>query len=196
MAPASWTEEKLCARAWTARTCPAQASRTTEPPTKALYDVVMAITGCPQTHFTQSFFSACHRMRPGGLSNNSLSKTLTDARLTQQFPETCASDVKGAKLRINGSGRKTPVADAATLIEVAFSLPGNKAHDFRRAGADKVCEALGGDVSLLDEPCCQLLTDKHQQTKRQEYFWSKTWTARTSPARVQAVNHMRHLNQV
>jgi hypothetical protein len=91
-------KKNFCARAWTARTCPAQASRSTEPLTKALYDVVMAITGCPQTHFTQSFFSACHRTRPGGLSNNSLSKNLTDARLTQQFPEICTSDVKVAKL--------------------------------------------------------------------------------------------------
>jgi hypothetical protein len=88
----------------------------------------MAITSCAQSHVTQMF-----------------------ARLVQQYPEFNPPGVKVAKLRINGSGRETPVADAATLIEIAFLLPGNKARDFRRAGADKVRRVLGGDVTLLDE---------------------------------------------
>jgi hypothetical protein len=37
------------------------------------------------------------------------------------------------------------------LIEIAFLLPGNKARDSRRVGADKVRRVLGGDVTLLDE---------------------------------------------
>jgi hypothetical protein len=75
----------------------------------------------------------------------------TFSRLYNQYHEFAPSCGKVAKLRINGSGRETPVADAATLIEIAFLLPGNKARDFRRAGADKVRRVLGGDVTLLDE---------------------------------------------
>ena len=55
------------------------------------------------------------------------------------------------QLRINGKGRETPVADAATLVEIAWLLPGRAAGAFRRKGAESVCRMLGGDLSLVDE---------------------------------------------
>ncbi len=58
---------------------------------------------------------------------------------------------KWCKLRIDGKGRETPVADAATLVEIAWLLPGKKAASFRRTGAESVCRMLGGDLSLVDE---------------------------------------------
>ena len=36
------------------------------------------------------------------------------------------------KIRINGKGRETPVADAATLIEIAWLCPGKAAVALRR----------------------------------------------------------------
>lgn len=47
------------------------------------------------------------------------------------------------QLKINGKGRKTPVADAATLVEIAWLLPGKAAGVFRRKGAESVCRMLG-----------------------------------------------------
>lgn len=58
---------------------------------------------------------------------------------------------RSVKLQINGVGRETPVADAATLIEMAWDLPGRRARDFCRACADGVRRVMGGDVSLVDE---------------------------------------------
>ena len=58
---------------------------------------------------------------------------------------------KCVKLRINGKGRETSVADAATLIEVAWLCPGKAAVAFRREGAESVCRILGGDLSLVEE---------------------------------------------
>ncbi|KAL3143130.1 hypothetical protein ABBQ38_003399 [Trebouxia sp. C0009 RCD-2024] len=58
---------------------------------------------------------------------------------------------KCVKLRINGKGRETPVADAATLVEVAWLCPGKAAVAFRRKGAESVCRMLGGDLTLVDE---------------------------------------------
>ena len=55
------------------------------------------------------------------------------------------------KLRINGKGRGTPVADAATLVEIAWLCPGRGATEVRREGAESVCRMLGGDLSLVDE---------------------------------------------
>lgn len=58
---------------------------------------------------------------------------------------------KWMKLRINGKGRETPVADAATLVEIAWLLPSKAAVAFRRQGAESVCRMLGGDLSLVDD---------------------------------------------
>jgi hypothetical protein len=52
---------------------------------------------------------------------------------------------------INGKGKLTPVADARTLVEIIWALPGKAAREFRRASANTVCRILGGDVSLLAE---------------------------------------------
>ena len=54
-------------------------------------------------------------------------------------------------IRMNGKGKITPVADAKTLIEIVWLLPGKKAHEFRRLSSEKVCRLLGGDLSLVSE---------------------------------------------
>lgn len=55
------------------------------------------------------------------------------------------------QLKINGKGKQTPVADAKTLIEIVWLLPGKKAHAFRRQSSEKVCRLLGGDLTLVSE---------------------------------------------
>lgn len=55
------------------------------------------------------------------------------------------------KVRINGKGKFTPVADAKTLVEIVFLLPGKTAREFRRQSAAKVCRLLGGDTTLVSE---------------------------------------------
>ena len=62
------------------------------------------------------------------------------------------------KLRINGKGRETPVADATTLVEIAWLCPGKTAVQFRRKGAESVCRMLGGDLTLVDE-----IQQRHEQ---------------------------------
>ncbi|ACH46886.1 unknown [Feldmannia species virus] len=54
-------------------------------------------------------------------------------------------------LRINGKGRLTPVANAKTLVEIIFSLPGKLAREFRRKSASQICRLLGGDPTLVFE---------------------------------------------
>ena len=56
-----------------------------------------------------------------------------------------------SQLQINGKGRPTPCADAATLVEIVWLLPGRAARDFRRASAQTVCRVLGGDLSMVQE---------------------------------------------
>ena len=55
------------------------------------------------------------------------------------------------RLKINGKGNETPVADAKTLIEIIWLLPGKKAREFRHKSSEKVCRLLGGDLSLVSE---------------------------------------------
>lgn len=69
-------------------------------------------------------------------------------RLKEEFPELGASCTQ---LRINGKGKLTPVADAKTLVEIIFLLPGPKAGGFRRKGANMVCRLVGGDMTLVAE---------------------------------------------
>lgn len=69
---------------------------------------------------------------------------------------------KCVKLRINGKGRSTPVADAVTLVEIDWLCPGRAATDFRRKGAETVCRMLGGDLTLVDEI---QRTGRHAQVK-------------------------------
>ena len=72
----------------------------------------------------------------------------TLARLSEQHPEL---NPKWMKLKINGKGRATRVADAATLVEIAWVRPGKAASQFRRQGAESVCRLLGGDLTLVDQ---------------------------------------------
>jgi hypothetical protein len=55
------------------------------------------------------------------------------------------------KLRINGKGKPTPVADAKSLIAIVWALPGKKAREFRMQCANYICRILGGDPSLVKE---------------------------------------------
>ena len=70
------------------------------------------------------------------------------SRIQYHYPENMT---KCHKLKINGKGRETPVADAATLVEIAWLCPGKAAVTFRRKGAESVCRMLGGDLTLVDE---------------------------------------------
>ena len=54
-------------------------------------------------------------------------------------------------LKINGKGQATPCADARTLVEIVWALPGRAAREFRRSSAETVCRVLGGDPSLAAE---------------------------------------------
>lgn len=54
-------------------------------------------------------------------------------------------------LRVNGKGQPTPCADARTLVEIVWTLPGKAARDFRRTSAQLLCRVLGGDLSLVEE---------------------------------------------
>jgi len=70
------------------------------------------------------------------------------SRILKDNPEL---NPKWVKLKINGKGQLTPVADAATLVEIAWLCPGTAATAFRRKGAESVCRLLGGDLQLVDE---------------------------------------------
>jgi hypothetical protein len=59
--------------------------------------------------------------------------------------------IRYTQLRINGKGKPTPVADARTLVEIVWALPGKAARDFRRSSAQTVCRVLGGDLRLVAE---------------------------------------------
>lgn len=70
----------------------------------------------------------------------------------RRLQEDCAELTSAcSQLRINGKGKLTPVADAKTLVEIVFLLPGKIARDFRRKSAAKVCRLLGGDSTLVAE---------------------------------------------
>ena len=81
----------------------------------------------------------------------------TFSRLGPEFLAKCP------KLRINGSGRLTPVADARTSVEIIWALPGRAAKEFRRQSAHNVCRMLGADVSLAREIEARALTIPQEQ---------------------------------
>lgn len=54
-------------------------------------------------------------------------------------------------IQINKVGKDTPVADAPTLVEIIWALPGKSAREFRRQSAHYICRVLAGDVSLAVE---------------------------------------------
>ncbi len=92
------------------------------------------------------------------------------------------------KLRINGKGRETPVANAATLVEIAWLCPGKAAVQFRRKGAETVCRILGGDLTLVDE-----IQHRHAQvagTAEEEFLLADAQGGNTQ----QPVSHKRCLD--
>ena len=105
------------------------------------------------------------------------------SRIQKQYPENVT---KCHKLRINGKGRETPVADAAILVEIAWLCPGKAAVQFRRKGAESVCRMLGGDLTLVDE-----IQRRHTQvagTAEEEFLLADV---QGSPQ--QAISHKRTL---
>jgi hypothetical protein len=54
-------------------------------------------------------------------------------------------------LRIDGTGKLTPVCDAKTMVEIIWELPGKAAKAFRRQCAHYIVRILGGDASLVEE---------------------------------------------
>lgn len=68
------------------------------------------------------------------LACDSSSTNTTFRRLLQDNTELGTSSPGGCPqhLRINRKGKKTPVADAKTLIEIVWLLPRKKEHAFRR----------------------------------------------------------------
>lgn len=78
-----------------------------------------------------------------GLKSGDASNVLK--RLDDKVTKNCR------QLRINGKGRLTWVADAPTLVELIWELPGKAAKAFRRQSAHYICRILGGDVQLAQE---------------------------------------------
>lgn len=90
-------------------------------------------------------------------------------RIQTQYPEV---PTKTGNLKFPGKGQKeTPCADAVTLVEIAYLCPGKAAAQFRRQGAELLCRALAGDLSLVDE-----IVKKHAEidTDTQEKLLSGT----------------------
>lgn len=98
-----------------------------------------------------------------GLGSNDARKyALTAAKqLGINFPQ----------LRINGRGRETPVADAKTLIQLVWELPGKAAKSFRRDCANYICRVLGGDESLLAE---MELRVRYTPEEQKQFFMQNT----------------------
>ena len=71
--------------------------------------------------------------------------------LSRLFVASEAMVTRCDNIRIQGKGKPTPCADAKTLMEIVWLLPGKKAHAFRRQSSEKVCRLLGGDLSLVSE---------------------------------------------
>ena len=77
--------------------------------------------------------------------------------LTGKLASQCAARLpleltsKFDHIRINGKGKITPVADASTLVEIVWDLPGKAAKAFKRQSAHLVARYLGADRTLIDE---------------------------------------------
>ncbi len=115
----------------------------------SVYDVIHVVSGRPANYASQAF-----------------------SRLEKAHPELTP---KWCRLKIDGKGHVTPVADAATLVEVAWLLPGKAAEAFKRKGAESVCRILGGDMSLVDE-----IQRRHAQvagTAEEEFLLAETQVA-------------------
>ena len=113
------------------------------------------------------------------------------SRIHMQHPENMT---QCHKLKINGKGRETPVADAATLVEIAWLCPGKAAVQFRRKGAESVCRMLGGDLTLVDE-----IQRRHAQvagTAEQEFLLADTQGNSTQVALPELPYSMEQLQQM
>lgn len=67
------------------------------------------------------------------------------SRSGRDFTDRCAY------IKINGRGHETPVADAETLVQIIWMIPGDGAKEFRLKSAEYVCRVLGADQSLARE---------------------------------------------
>ena len=114
----------------------------------SVYDVIHLICQKPGNHASQTFL-----------------------QLEKVYPELTP---KWCRVTINNKGRETLVADAVTLGETAWLLPGEKAASFRRKGVESVCYMLGGDLTLADE-----IQRRHAQVAQQNnrFYWRATQTA-------------------
>ena len=82
------------------------------------------------------------------LGNNSSAANTTLSRILLAHEDV---GTRCTHAQINNKGKETPVADAKTLIEIIWLLPGKKAREFRHKSSEKVCRLLGGDMSLVSE---------------------------------------------
>jgi hypothetical protein len=60
------------------------------------------------------------------------------------------TELRCPSLRFNVKGQETPCADAHTLVEIMWALPGNAAREFKRTSAQTVCR-IKGDLNLVAE---------------------------------------------
>jgi hypothetical protein len=108
----------------------------------SVYDVIVVITECEPKHAVMVF-----------------------SRLEDKFTTGCG------KLRINGKGRLTPVADAKTLIQIVWALPGKKARSFRVECANYICRILGGDPTLIEE---MEIRARNTTEEQRQFFMTNT----------------------
>ena len=87
----------------------------------------------------------------GGYIRRQAFPSKANTALSRLFNSNASRCTQLTQLRINGKGKITPVADAKTLIEIIWLLPGKKAREFRHKSSEKVCRLLGGDLSLVSE---------------------------------------------
>lgn len=96
--------------------------------------------------------------------HDSRHRSIVWQRLSEAYPDI---HTKCVYLKINGKGRATWVADANTLIEIVWLLPGKAAKEFRRGCANYICRILGGDPTLVDE---MELRVRHTPEAQREFF--------------------------
>lgn len=111
----------------------------------SVIDVVRMVLGCTASaaysYYTRLLGEDMLQNEVGTHSSNPSEVGTASSNLSQRCE----------KVRINGKGKLTPVADAKTLVEIVFLLPGKTAREFRRQSAAKVCRLLGGDTTLVSE---------------------------------------------
>jgi hypothetical protein len=102
--------------------------------------------------FSQCKFNVDTASQRGSVFDTIRMVTGQTAYLSQTF--TCLGyrlTSKCHKIYINGKGQMTHVADAPTLVEIIWELPGDTAKAFRRQSAHLVARYLGADRTLINE---------------------------------------------